>query len=731
MTRKYTFRTRIPAGERTAEEIALREDKHRRQMRDKMAEKRAKGRNILIPEVINPERRERGRTDPEFFLSTYLPGKFYNPFCPHHLAMIHSLEQRILYSGKQAMAAPRGDGKSSIVEGMAGIWAIVYGYRHFVMLIGATEKDGLDRKSAIMTEYEENDLLFEDFPEICAPVRALDKAGRKGHQQAVDGEYTNIVWSSGELSKELRFPRVEGSRASGAWLLVRGMQKGKVRGTKKGNDRPDLVCLDDVEWAESVRSETITGHIEDKIMYDVMPLAGPGKRIAVFMPCTIIKLGCLADRYTDKEKYPENASWMGQRHSLVLEWPECHGAEGEADLWAVYRHKRNEDQLEGDETGRRAHKYYLDNREPMDAGCNISNTHRFDPTECPDGSHLQASAIQAVMDNIADGGNNEKAWAAFNAEYQNQPDESNAPEGSDCNEAIIKQAVNAVPKGFCPPGTTHLTAGLDLHKKRIFWVVVAWVGSHAHIVDYGIDTVYSPEVSMIGDKEVTEDVKRALFTALCEWRDREEEGRPILDTGEVRMLDRVCIDSRWMPDPVYDFVSKSARPTYQPITGSGGRVRDSYRPPRANTKDAHLGRFHYYSTRQHDHGGVWLMHADSDYWVGHIQDGFVLKTTKGDQWTLETRDAVALYGADRLLHRDIASHVMAEEFVTQFVPGKGYESKRVVKNTGNHWLDCLVYACSAGAHAGVRFGHMPERKKKKRPSGPVRVVGSSKRFARR
>ena len=695
------------------------------------ADARKSARDISIPDIANPERREACRLDPELYLRTYMPYKFYNPFCRHHKAMIYSCEDRILHGGWQAMAAPRGDGKSSIVEGMV-TRAINYGLRRFVVLIGATESDARDRKSAITNEYEENDLLLEDFPEICVPVRALDKSGRKGNMQTVDGVYTNIVWPTGLLAKEICFPTVEGSLASGSWIVVRGMEKGKIRGLKKGNLRPDLGILDDVESDDSARSQgpgSMTEKIGEKIDRAVIPLAGPNTEIAIFMPCTIIRRGCLADKVTDKAN-PDTAAWMGQRYALVERWPDCHGADGEKDLWAVYRRMRAEDQRAGDQTGRRAHRFYLADRQAMDEGCIISNEHRYVSDLCPDGSQLQVSAIQKVMNFISDKGDNARAWSAFRAEYQNQPDESNAPEGSDCTEEIIKSAVNCIPRGICPPGTTHLTAAMDLRKYELHWVVIAWVGSHGHIVDYGVDRVHSPQMRMTGDQGVTDDVKEALFVAMTEWRDRSKRGWPIEDTGEVKKLDRVFVDSRWQSDSVYSFIRQSPRPTYQAVTGGGGaRAKVLYRPPRKNSAIAQVGRFHYYVTRPNERG-TWLVHAEGDYWKSHVQDGFVIKVAKGDLWTLETQDALAVYGSDTMHHRDYASQIMAEELVSQYIQGKGHKTEWQVKHRSNHWLDATAYACCAAAMAGVRFGHMAEKKKTQRGRGAVQVVGSVDRYKR-
>ena len=67
---------------------------------------------------------------------------------------------------------PRSTGKTTICE-RATIWAVAYGHRKFVALIGATEEAACGNLDEIKLEFECNELLFQDFPEICYPVRKL------------------------------------------------------------------------------------------------------------------------------------------------------------------------------------------------------------------------------------------------------------------------------------------------------------------------------------------------------------------------------------------------------------------------------------------------------------------------------------------------------------------------------------------------------------------------------
>ena len=59
---------------------------------------------------------------------------------------------------------PRGSRKTTIAE-CACLWAILFGHREFVALIGASEVHAAEMLDSIKTELDGNELLLEDFPE--------------------------------------------------------------------------------------------------------------------------------------------------------------------------------------------------------------------------------------------------------------------------------------------------------------------------------------------------------------------------------------------------------------------------------------------------------------------------------------------------------------------------------------------------------------------------------------
>jgi len=222
--------------------------------------------------------------------------------------VIAKIEQAVLEGGLFAMAMPRGSGKTTICE-CACIWAVLYGHREFVCLIGSDEGHAMDMLDSIKTELDSNDLLLEDFPEVVFPTQCLDGIANRCSGQLYKGQRTHIGWTA----REIVLPTIPGSAASGAIIKVAGLT-GRIRGMKyKRADgrtvRPSLVLLDDPQTDESARSLSQCATRESILAGAVLGLAGPGKKISGIMPCTVIRPGDMADNILDRQKHPE---WNGE-----------------------------------------------------------------------------------------------------------------------------------------------------------------------------------------------------------------------------------------------------------------------------------------------------------------------------------------------------------------------------------------------------------------------------------
>jgi hypothetical protein len=283
---------------------------------------------------VNPDRKEACRRSFRGFCEAYFPQTFHLAWSPDHLKVIRKIETAVLEGGLFAMAMPRGSGKTTTCE-TACLWALLYGHREFIALIGSDEEHAADMLDAIKSELENNDLLEEDFSEVAGPVRALEGIHQRASGQLFRGARTHIGWTA----KEIVLPTIEGSAAAGAIIKVAGIT-GRIRGMKhKRADgvtvRPSLVLLDDPQTDESARSLSQCVTREQILAGAILGLAGPGRKIAGLMTLTVVRPDDMADRILDREKHPE---WQGERTKMVYAFP------SNEKLWQQYAQIRAEGQ---------------------------------------------------------------------------------------------------------------------------------------------------------------------------------------------------------------------------------------------------------------------------------------------------------------------------------------------------------------------------------------------------
>ena len=420
------------------------------------------GRDIgEIPLVENPDRKDRASRDFQYFCESYFPLTFHLAWSPDHVKVMQKIEQAVVHGGLFALAMARGSGKSSIAE-VACIWAVLYGHREFVCLIGSDEGHACDMLESIKTELDSNDSLLADFPEVCFAIQALDGISNRANGQLYKGKRTQIGWTA----KEIVLPTIEGSRASGAIIKVAGLT-GRIRGMKfKRPDgrtvRPSLVVLDDPQTDESARSLSQCVNRESILAGAVLGLSGPGKKISGIMPCTVIRPGDMADNILDRDKHPE---WNGERTRMVYAFPT------NETLWQRYAEIRAEGMRNGD-GGASATEFYRANKDAMDAGSRIAWPERF--------NYDELSAIQHAMNlKLQD-------EAAFFAEYQNEPLPTETIVEGMLTADEVARKFNRLDRGTISIGCNHLTAFIDIQQKLLYYMVAAWEDDFTgYIVDYG------------------------------------------------------------------------------------------------------------------------------------------------------------------------------------------------------------------------------------------------------
>jgi hypothetical protein len=422
----------------------------------------AAGREIgSLPRVVKPRRKKLAVRDFKRFCGSYFPATFALKWSDDHVKVIGQIEESVLRGGLFATAMPRGSGKTTLAE-VACIWAVLYGHRDFVALIGSDEGHANQMLESIKTDFESNELLLQDFPEAVYPIVKLEGIAHRCNGQLYQGKRTCIDWTAGEIV----MPTIPGSKASGAVIKVAGITGG-LRGMKyKRQDgktvRPSLVVIDDPQTDQSARSPSQCETRERILAGAILGLAGPGKKISGIMPCTVIRPLDMADRILDRKTHPE---WNGTRTKMVYAFPTAE------KLWEEYA-RLYADSLRMGHGGKEATEFYRANRQAMDEGSSVAWAARYNPDEL--------SALQHAMNlRLRD-------ERAFHAEYQNEPLPEEEARSDDLTQDQIMGKLNRLKRGVVPIACSKITAMIDVQASLLFYVVCAWEDNFTgYIIDYG------------------------------------------------------------------------------------------------------------------------------------------------------------------------------------------------------------------------------------------------------
>lgn len=627
-----------------------------------------------IPEVVNPSRKELCRENFKEFCEAYFNEVFNLEWSEDHLKAIQRIEESVLRGGLFALAMPRGSGKSTLTE-TAALWAMLYGHREFVTLIGATESAALEMLDSIKTELEVNESLAEDFPEVCYPIAQLGGIANRCAGQLYKGVRTRITWTSNELV----LPTIEGSQASGMIVRVAGLT-GRVRGMKfKRPDgktvRPKLVIVDDPQTNESANSIEQCRKRVRVLAGDILGLAGPGQKISGLMPCTVIRPGDMADQILDRTTHPE---WNGERTKLMYAFPE------NLPLWEEYAEIRANCLREHGDI-HLATEFYKEHQTAMDKGAIVAWKARFNKDEI--------SAVQNCMNlKIQD-------EAAFQAEYQNEPLADKSDEDILMSVDEICQQLNGLKKTIVPLECTKITMFVDVQKTLLYYCVCAWSDEFTGaVIDYGAwpDQRRNRFTLAEADPTIQDVVKQGglegqLYRAFESLIHEKMQQIYLREDGAEMHIERAMIDANWgqSTDTIYQFCRQSeysgiVLPAHGRYIGASSRSMTEYK----KKKGERLG-FNWFMPAIAGKRAIRHVVFDTNFWKSFIHAR--LGVLKGDKGSL------TLYGKSPIAHQCFAEHLTAEYRVKTQGNGREVDEWKLRPDKhDNHWLDCLA-GCAVGA----------------------------------
>ena len=509
--RKSAAKDRLPKRPKPNRSIGSVE-RHRVRMAAKSREANAAARELgELPQVVDPQRREDCRLDLRRFLLTYFAAEYPIAFSPTHERAIAYIQAAFLAGSLQALAMPRGSGKSTICR-HAIIWAAVYRHRPIALLCAATAELAVALLDTIKILFEEVPRLRDDFPEIVYPLRELNQTAQRAGKQRYRGKATWQRYGRNHLTLAAIDPADVGAldaidrRDKGlpplpqSHILCKGILSASrgiqfVDPITRRTERPSAFLVDDFQTDATAASPAQIAKRIKLINGALLGLAGPGVSMAGVAAVTVIESGDAADQLLDRERSPE---WRGIRSGVVDQLPDNYRlhadpsrveeAKDTPNHWSEWNRLRIEAwqdfAAEMDaaiaaglpaptpDAYPKCAAYYAEHRDAMDAGCRAEWPESVTPP--------YTSAIEAAMGLLF------RNAAAFWSERMNDPSGNLVAETTIATVETVVGKTNGRPRGVVSQTAPYLVGHVDVQKSCLVWTLVEGDQQHrAAVVDYG------------------------------------------------------------------------------------------------------------------------------------------------------------------------------------------------------------------------------------------------------
>ncbi|WP_394789088.1 phage terminase large subunit [Rhodoferax sp.] len=192
---------------------------------------------------------------------------------------------------RDALAAPRGEAKSTKVSMSFVTWCVVTGIKWYPVIVMDAFEQAAEMLEAIKAELEANPRLQSDFPEAYGRGK---------------------VWRAGVIVT-----------ANGRKIEAFGSAK-KIRGRRHGAHRPDLAVMDDIENDENVNTPAQRDKLQKFVTASVLNLGPPDDSMDAILIGTVLHYDSVLARFL------KNPLWNRKVFKAILKWPD------RMDLWEQF-----------------------------------------------------------------------------------------------------------------------------------------------------------------------------------------------------------------------------------------------------------------------------------------------------------------------------------------------------------------------------------------------------------
>lgn len=306
--------------------------------------------------------RKRAYIDHAFYVACFFPEYFWGTPSEMHRDFI-KWEKRPTQRGyKEITAAPRGHAKTTWRALFKPLHAILYGYHHFILVIGYSGPDGNDKTRDIRDQLANNDRLVEVY-------------GRRIDHGAGATDFTATT------------PK------GTCRVLARSTGK-QVRGLRYKNHRPTLVICDDILSAEGVATPEQRAKTRKWFFSDVMGALETTKTDMGQSTSCVSVIGTCLNKEDLINELLKTAGWKSNKYRALLRHAD------RQDLWTEWEGIYTN--LDNAAAPVDARAFYEANKKEMDRGAKVL---------WQDGDDYYSLRVFIIQN----------GKASFNSEKQNDP----------------------------------------------------------------------------------------------------------------------------------------------------------------------------------------------------------------------------------------------------------------------------------------------------------------------
>jgi hypothetical protein len=303
------------------------------------------------------------------------PERFTLPFSASHDKIFNALNDDSIQ--KVAIAAPRGFGKTSIINLAYPAKKILYRDKTFIVPVSCTATQAVMQSENLKRELLTNSIINKIFGSV------------KPQPGNPISDFSKEAWVTD----------------SGTLILPRGAGQ-QIRGIIFGNNRPDLILIDDLEDPEGVTNEESRKKLKEWFFADVMNSVNkPRKDWKIVVLGTLLHEGSLlSDLLADPSWHPIRLELFDDNYKSawpefmndqqIIELVEEYRSQGMLDV--LYREFRNLCISTEDATFKQSYfRYYSENEVDFSLQVGIENVVIIDPAKTVK-LHSAESAIVGI-----------------------------------------------------------------------------------------------------------------------------------------------------------------------------------------------------------------------------------------------------------------------------------------------------------------------------------------------